>query len=158
MEIELDDQERRAVGRLLTERRGRRSFPQAGTCGSFRFYAARTAFQPFRRFAWVARTMTEGEQSPKPHGAGNGAARERRGGDHRREARDRDDDEALVAAMPATPGASIGDWAGKIGKSRTGVVTALHRLKDVGLAEIERRQMAAGRGAARVDEAAAEVG
>jgi biotin operon repressor len=95
--------------------------------------AAFILHQPFRRFARVASTMTEGEQSPKPHGAGNGAVRKRRGGDHRREARDRDD-EALVAAMRATSGASI-DWAGKIGKSRTSVVTALHRLKDAGLAE-----------------------
>ena len=55
--------------------------------------------------------MIGSEQSPKPHGAGNGAVRKRRGGDHRREARDRDN-EALVAAMRATAGASMGELGG----------------------------------------------
>ena len=52
----------------------------------------------------------------------------------RREARDRDD-ENLLAAMRETPDGPIGDWAEAIGKSRSSVVTALHRLRDAGLAD-----------------------
>ena len=43
-------------------------------------------------------------------------------------------DERLVAAMKANPGASIGALATAIGKSRTSTVTALHQLRDAGLA------------------------
>jgi DNA-binding transcriptional ArsR family regulator len=52
----------------------------------------------------------------------------------RREARDRDD-ESLLEAMRETPEGAIGDWAEAIGKSRSSVVTALHRLRDAGLAD-----------------------
>ena len=52
----------------------------------------------------------------------------------RREARDRDD-ENLRQAMRDSPQAPIGDWAKAIGKSRTSVVAALHRLRDAGLAD-----------------------
>jgi hypothetical protein len=37
--------------------------------------------------------------------------------------------------MKANPGASIGELATAIGKSRTSTVTALHRLREAGLAE-----------------------
>jgi hypothetical protein len=37
--------------------------------------------------------------------------------------------------MKTAPGASIGDWAGAIGKSRSSVVSALHRLRDADLVE-----------------------
>jgi hypothetical protein len=54
--------------------------------------------------------------------------------DPRREARDRSD-EALLAAMRSNSEGSIGDWAQTIHKSRTSTVSALHRLRDAGLAE-----------------------
>ena len=37
--------------------------------------------------------------------------------------------------MRDSPEASIRDWAEAIGKSRSSVVTALHRLRDAGLAD-----------------------
>ena len=37
--------------------------------------------------------------------------------------------------MRETPEGPIGDWAEAIGKSRSSVVTALHRLRDAGLAD-----------------------
>ena len=52
----------------------------------------------------------------------------------RRAQRDRDD-EALLAALRSNPEGSIGDWATTIHKSRTSCVSALHRLRDAGLAE-----------------------
>ena len=52
----------------------------------------------------------------------------------RRKARDRDD-ENLRQAMRDSPQAPIGDWAMAIGKSRSSVVAALHRLRDAGLVE-----------------------
>ena len=52
----------------------------------------------------------------------------------RRKARDRDD-ENLRQAMRDSPQAPIGEWAMAIGKSRSSVVAALHRLRDAGLAE-----------------------
>ena len=45
------------------------------------------------------------------------------------------DDQALLAALRSTPEGSINDWATTIGKSRTSCVSALHRLRDAGLAE-----------------------
>jgi hypothetical protein len=54
--------------------------------------------------------------------------------DRRREARDRDD-ELLLEVMRKNPEGSIGDWATTIHKSRTSCVSALHRLRDAGLAE-----------------------
>ena len=51
----------------------------------------------------------------------------------RRRKRDRDD-EALVEAMRRNTEASIGDLATAVGKSRTSIVSALHRLRDQGLA------------------------
>jgi hypothetical protein len=37
--------------------------------------------------------------------------------------------------MKANPGGAINDWARAIHKSRTSCVSALHRLRDAGLAE-----------------------
>jgi hypothetical protein len=98
---------------------------------------------------WFSRTVCSDAPESEPHSKRqkpNGAAR--RGRSHRkprdngddpylnrrREARDRSD-EALLAAMRSNPEASIGDWATTIGKSRTSTVSALHRLRDAGLAE-----------------------
>ena len=58
-------------------------------------------------------------------------ARGRQRRNNRREACD----ERLVAAMKANPGASIGELATAIGKSRTSTVTALHRLREADRAE-----------------------
>jgi hypothetical protein len=44
-------------------------------------------------------------------------------------------DERLQEAMKVSPGASIGDLAAAIGKSRTSTVSSLHRLRDLGLTE-----------------------
>jgi hypothetical protein len=52
----------------------------------------------------------------------------------RREARARDD-QALLEIMRANPEGSIGDWAMTIGKGRSSVVSALHRLRDANLVE-----------------------
>jgi hypothetical protein len=41
----------------------------------------------------------------------------------------------LAEAMKANPDAQIATLAAEIGKSRTWTVTALHRLRDAGLAE-----------------------
>jgi hypothetical protein len=106
-------------------------------------------------FAWAARFVCADEAparvskspaAPKPKG--NGAEPHRRRlkpasrkpsnsvGAHlarRRDARDRDD-EKLCKTMRDSPEASIRDWAEEIGKSRSSVVTALHRLRDGGLA------------------------
>jgi hypothetical protein len=41
----------------------------------------------------------------------------------------------LAEAMKANPDAQIATLAAEIGKSRTSTVTALHRLRDAGLAE-----------------------
>ena len=77
----------------------------------------------------------------KPNGAarrGRSHRKPRDNGDdpylnRRREARDRSD-EALLASMRSNPDGAIGDWATTIGKSRTSTVSALHRLRDAGLA------------------------
>ena len=76
---------------------------------------------------------------PKPNGA---ARRARRANGHRkprvdnsRLAKREADDQALANAMRSNPEGSINDWATTIGKSRTSRVSALHRLRDAGLAE-----------------------
>jgi DNA-binding transcriptional ArsR family regulator len=97
-------------------------------------------------FAWAAKMIVspaaqEPSASPKP----NGAARRRPAGrkpasngrdriDHRLAKRDKAD-ERLLEAMKVSPGASIGDLAAAIGKSRSSVVTALGRLRAAGLTE-----------------------
>ena len=45
------------------------------------------------------------------------------------------DDDALIAALKSNPEGTIGDWSTTVGKSRTSIVTALHRLRAAGLAE-----------------------
>lgn len=56
------------------------------------------------------------------------------GVDHRLAKRD-EADEQLIEVMKASPGASIGDLAQAIERSRSTAVTALRRLRDAGLAE-----------------------
>jgi hypothetical protein len=73
--------------------------------------------------------------------------------DRRRAQRDRDD-EALLAAMKDAPGATIGNWAEAIGKSRTSTVTALHRLRDGDLVTNESGAWALVSGCATPREAA----
>ena len=98
-------------------------------------------------FAWAARTVCDaapaGAEPPpraKRNGASSPAARKpesHRADAHvarRREARDRDD-KRLCKTMRDLPEASIRDWAEAIDKSRSSVVTALHRLRDAGLAD-----------------------
>jgi hypothetical protein len=60
--------------------------------------------------------------------------RKPRSDDHRLEKREADE-QALLAAMKADPDGAINDWARAIAKSRTSCVSALHRLRDAGLAE-----------------------
>lgn len=79
---------------------------------------------------------------PKANGH-NGAARHKtgrkpNGGDARLAKRD-EADSNLVEAMKASPGASIGDLARAIGKSRSTTVTVLQRLKTAGLVENQDR-------------------
>ena len=45
------------------------------------------------------------------------------------------DDERLIEAMRLAPGASIREWGGALGKSRTAIVQGLHRLRDAGRIE-----------------------
>jgi hypothetical protein len=103
-------------------------------------------------FRWAARAIcveAPARAEPPPNAKGNDfelrggrppAARKRKsnGTDahfaSRREARDRDDDNLLLA-MRDSPDRAIGDWAEAIGKSRTSVVTALHRLREAGMVE-----------------------
>ena len=46
-----------------------------------------------------------------------------------------EDDSNLLAAMRRNTEATIGELATAVGKSRTSIVSALHRLRDTGLAE-----------------------
>jgi hypothetical protein len=67
--------------------------------------------------AFAARTAAAPcEPKPPPRSHSNGGA------DHRRAKRDRDD-EALIEAMRSAPGATIGDWATAIDKSKGSTVT-----------------------------------
>ena len=45
------------------------------------------------------------------------------------------DDERLLEAMRRNTEATIGDLAKAVGKSRSSIVTALHRLREAGLAQ-----------------------
>jgi hypothetical protein len=77
----------------------------------------------------LLRFVAGGDLSPKcskSPGAGNGHAK--------CSTRDRDD-ERLLEALRSNPDGTIGDHATAIGKSKTSVVTALHRLRDLGLVE-----------------------
>jgi hypothetical protein len=90
---------------------------------------------------WVARMVGDVELSPRPRppkAKANGARRKPAGAYlKRRRARRDHDDEALLEAMRTSPGATIGALAEAIGKSRSSAVTALHRLRDAGLASNE---------------------
>ena len=77
--------------------------------------------------AFATRVLAPPKAVAKPPKRARG--RQRR--NNRREACD----ERLVAAMKANPGASIGELATAIGKSRTSTVTALHRLREADRAE-----------------------
>jgi hypothetical protein len=91
------------------------------------------------QFGMRARNHHERAQGGEPHGVRPPAPRKPKSNGTaahlalRREARDRDD-ENLRQAMCDSPQASIADWAKAIGKSRSSTVTALHRLRDAGLA------------------------
>ena len=80
--------------------------------------------------------LSRGGKSPRR----NGVHREPRGNgaDLRRAKRDADD-AALVEAMRVDPAGPLGAWSVAIGKTRTSVVSALHRLKDAGLVANEDR-------------------
>jgi hypothetical protein len=69
-----------------------------------------------------------------PPSSGNGA----RGGG-RLTKRDRDD-KKLLEAMKSDPGASIADLAEAVGKSKTSIVSGLHRLRDADLVVNENRK------------------
>jgi hypothetical protein len=95
---------------------------------------------------WAARTVC-GEPRPQAKPKANGAVRRgRKGGrkpgvsdaylERRRSRRDADDS-ALLAAMKASPGATIGDWSEAIHKSRTSTIAGLKRLRDRNLASNE---------------------
>jgi hypothetical protein len=98
-------------------------------------------------FDWFSRTVcadAPAELEPHPRKS-NGAARRGRkangyrkprdnGGDCRLPARD-EADKRLLEAMRKNPDGVINDWVMVVGKSRSSVVSALHRLRDSGLAE-----------------------
>ena len=65
----------------------------------------------------------------------NGHRAPRGNGYDPRRAKRNADDEALVAAMRSNPEGLIKDWATTIHKSRTSCFSALHRLREAGLAE-----------------------
>ena len=109
-------------------------------------------------FAWASRMIgVEPAAPPKPQPEPNSGGRLRsvaktpkraKSNGHRaprgngydpRRAKRNADDEALVAAMRSNPEGLIQDWATTIHKSRTSVVSALHRLKDAGLVANEDR-------------------
>ena len=99
-------------------------------------------------FDWFSRTVRaepgpESEPAPVPPRrkarasarCGNGHRKPRSNGDDSRLTKREADDQALVSVMRSNPDGSIGDWAQTIHKSRTSTVSALHRLRDAGLAE-----------------------
>jgi hypothetical protein len=91
---------------------------------------------------WFSCTVAP-EPQPQAKPKANGAARRgRKPGvsdaylERRRSQRDADD-LALLAAMKASPGATIGDWSEAIHKSRTSTSAGLKRLRDRNLASNE---------------------
>jgi hypothetical protein len=93
---------------------------------------------------WAARTIRPPEPQPRTKPKASGAARRGRNGgrkpgvsdaylERRRSQRDAAD-QALLKAMRSNREGSINDCATTIGKSRTSCVSALHRLRDAGLA------------------------
>ena len=93
---------------------------------------------------WFSRTVAPEPQPqarPKANGAprrarkANGHRKPRNNGDDSRLVKREADDQALVIVMRSNPDGSIGDWSQTIHKSRTSTVSALHRLREAGLAE-----------------------
>jgi hypothetical protein len=97
---------------------------------------------------WVAKSLLPDlELQPKPRSNSGGRVRRapRRSNGHggprsdsRTTKRDADD-EALLEAMRSNAEGPLAAWSEAIGKSRTSVVSALHRLKDAGLVANEDR-------------------
>jgi hypothetical protein len=96
-------------------------------------------------FVWAFRTTCEPSPEPllrrrrrKANGghklANADPHRKPRGGD-RRLAKRETDDQALVEAMRRNTEATIGELATVVGKSRTSIVSALHRLRAAGRAQ-----------------------
>ena len=98
---------------------------------------------------WVAKTVCGDEpsrvepQPARPNGgrvrhatkrSGSNGHRKPRAADRRIAKRDADDT-ALIAAMKSNPDGTIGEWSATVGKSKGSITTALHRLRDAGLAE-----------------------
>jgi DNA-binding transcriptional ArsR family regulator len=86
--------------------------------------------------AFAARTMAEPLSQPwerpaRRRAKANGAHRK----DEARLSRRDVDDERLLDAMRRNTEATIGELATAVGKSRTSIVSGLHRLRDAGLTE-----------------------
>jgi hypothetical protein len=99
---------------------------------------------------WVARTLCGDAPEPQPQRQKANARRRRgrKGNSHRKSRNNGDDpylrrrraqrdetDTALLEVMRSLPRGSIGDWAEATSRSRTSTVSALHRLRDAGVAE-----------------------
>ena len=84
----------------------------------------------FAAKAMAGPTSPCGEKTPRRRAKRNGARKD----EARVSKRDRTD-EALAAEMRSNPDGTIGDWAMTISVSRTTCVSALHRLRNAGLAE-----------------------
>jgi hypothetical protein len=84
----------------------------------------------FAAKAMAGPTSPCGEKTPRRRAKRNGARKD----EARVSKRDRTD-EALAAEMRSNPDGTVGDWAMTISVSRTTCVSALHRLRDAGLAE-----------------------
>jgi hypothetical protein len=82
---------------------------------------------------WVAKSVQPPERRPRRRKA-NGVHKLADAYLVRRRAQRDRDDEALVEQMRTNPDSSIGDWAAVVGKSRTSIVSTLHRLRDAGMA------------------------
>jgi hypothetical protein len=97
---------------------------------------------------WFSRTVCGDAPASEPHPKPNGRRPRRANGGGRkpgvsdaylelRRSRRDADDSALLAAMKASPGATIGDWSEAIHKSRTSTIAGLKRLRDRNLASNE---------------------
>jgi hypothetical protein len=80
---------------------------------------------------WVIEALASFDGADHHRAKSNGAKRE----PGKRLARREDTDKSLLETMETDPSGSIGAWATAIGRSRTSAVSALHRLRDAGLAE-----------------------
>jgi hypothetical protein len=108
--------------------------------------------------SWIAETLAPPPAELRPPSKSNGAAHppakpngaahhsvkskpKAAGGYLDRRVAQRDlDDEALLEAMRTSPDGVIPDWAESVGKSKSSIVTALHRLQAAGLVEnVDRR-------------------